>query len=378
VAAVGGGLSVVAGAAGTAIDLDGVDDRLVGPGLDVTDTALTMSGRVQLDTSSGLQSLVSKRNAAGTTLYELAIDGGTAEAVATVRLSGTPVTARGGVVTTGTWHQLDASWDGAELVVYVDGVEVDRVAAAGVLGTDPTTDVTIGARDDGTQRIDGRLDQVGVGHDPLDANAVAVQHLNVQSPAVMVTLGDEQTGVSGSWTVTTDQSRSGSYSLVAPETADAGTAAWAVATGVDEPGVVFESWWWLTDTTALDVAAGTRATSTPTDQLSGAGTGSPFAWELRHPTAGGDAVDASNSGSATTGAWVKVEMWTDQFGNSRLIVDGTEVVGWTAQSGGLTSGSVGLLVNELPVGEEWRIDDPRARKLVTPEPVASLRTLDRG
>ena len=374
----GGAPTFVAGAAGGAIAFDGIDDHLVGPGLDVTDSALSISARVRLDTSVGTQSLVSKRDSAGLTLYELAVDGGTGEAVAVVRLSGTPITARGGTVTTSTWHQLDASWDGADLVLYVDGVEADRVAAVGVLGTDVTTDVAIGARDDGTQRIDGRLDEVAVGHAPLDADAVAVRHLNIQSPAVLVTVGDEQTGVPGAWTVDTAESRSGSYSLVAPETADAGSAAWAVATGIDEPGVVFESWWWLTTDTGIDVAAGTRAGPVPIDQLSGAATGAPFAWELRHPTGTGDVVDATAPDAATMGAWVKVEMWTDQLGNSRLVVDGVEVVGWTPQTGGATSGSVGLLVGALPTGEQWRIDDPRARKLVTPEPVASLRPLDRG
>ncbi len=370
--------TVVPGVTGGAHDLDGVGDHLVGPSLDVTDSALTISAWVRLDTATGQHSLISKRDGSGDVVYELGIDGGTNEAVATIRLSGAPVTVRGGVVSTAVWQQLTASWDGAELVVYVDGAEVDRTAAVGTLATDATTRVTIGARDDGTQRLDGRVDHVSVGHDPLTSAEVAVQNVNVGAPAVLVILGDEQTGVPGAWTATTDQSRSGSYSLAAPETAGPATAAWAVATGIDEPGLVFESWWWMTTATGVDFAAGTRAGPAPVDQYSAAGVGSPFAWELRHPTVAGDVVDANVSGTGTTGAWIKVEMWTDQLGDSRLIVDGVEVIGWTAQGAGLTSGSAALLVNSLPNGEQWHIDDPRARKLVTPEPVASLGPLDRG
>lgn len=38
----------------------------------------------------------------------------------------------------------------------------------------------------------------------------------------------------------------------------------------------------------------------------------------------------------------------------------------------LTSGSAGLLVDLLPTGTEWYVDDTRARKLVTLEPTTTL------
>ncbi|MCP3912464.1 MAG: hypothetical protein GY713_16085, partial [Actinomycetia bacterium] len=55
-----------------------------------------------------------------------------------------------------------------------------------------------------------------------------------------------------------------------------------------------------------------------------------------------------------------------------------EVTGWTAQGTDILSGSLGLRAGLLGVGEQWFIDDPRARRLVTPEPVASLGPLDRN
>jgi hypothetical protein len=342
--------------------------------MDVTDSALTMGGWVQLDTASPKQDVIAKRDAAGNVLYELAVDGTTGEATATVRLGGVPVNVRGGTIGTGTWHMLDATWDGVELALFVDGAEVDRTGAVGVLGTDPTTRVTIGARDDGGARIDGRIDNVRVGHGTETAAGLAAQHANVSNPGSFVVLGDEQTSAPGAWTTTTAQSRSGSYSLSAPAASDPGNAAWAVATGIDEPGLVFESWWWMSTTTGVDLAAGTRAGSAPTTQYSGAAVDSPFGWELRQPD---DTVDAGAPGTPATGTWVKVEMWTDQLGDSRLLIDGIEVIGWTAQGNGLLSGSAGLTVSELGGGEQWYVDDPRARKLVTPEPVATLGPLDR-
>ena len=48
------------------------------------------------------------------------------------------------------------------------------------------------------------------------------------------------------------------------------------------------------------------------------------------------------------------------------------------EDAGLLLDGAGLRVAELPGGEFWFVDDPRARKLVTPEPIASLGPLDRN
>jgi hypothetical protein len=37
-----------------------------------------------------------------------------------------------------------------------------------------------------------------------------------------------------------------------------------------------------------------------------------------------------------------------------------------------------LLVRRLPAGQSWFVDDTRARKLITPEPVTILGPLDRA
>jgi CSLREA domain-containing protein len=375
-ASVGGATTTVSGPTGPAFDLDGVGDMYVGPALDVTDGTLELRSSIRLDSTVGNPVVISKRATSGVVIYELGVDSATGRAVAAVRLSGSLVTASGGTLNTGSWHHLDAVWDGIELMLYVDGTEVDRVAAAGNLATDVATRMIVGARDDGTRRLDGTIDNVHVGHDPSSAADVAVRHTNRVGPSLL-TVGAEQTNTAGSWTTTGAQSRSGSSALSAPATAGSESPAWAVATGIDEPGLVFESWWWISQSSDLDLASGTRAGSTPVDQYSSGGVDTPFSWELRRQRGDSTSVDGVVAATPVTGAWFEVEMWTDQAGNTRLLIDGAEVIGWTPQGHALTSGSAGLLVNRLPAGQSWYVDDARVRKLVMPEPVISLGPLDR-
>ena len=365
----------VAGVTGRAFDFDGAVDRLEGPALNVSDSALTMTARVRPDTLGGTSTLISKRTGGGAIIYELSVDG-SGQAIATFDVGGGPVAVNGGTVTTGTWHDVVATWDGTDAVLYVDGAEVDRAALAGALVADLDTAVAIGNRAGGGAGFDGLIDHADVTHDPLTAADAAVRHANTAGGTLNVNVGQQQTGAPGPWTVTTDQSRSGTHSLTAPATADAGSAAWAVATGIDEPGVVFESWWWMDSTANVDVASGTRAGASPTDQFEAAFT-SGSDWALRRRFGPTTDIDGTGSLAPATGAWVKVEQWTDQNGNSRFFVDGTPVVPWAGQTSPPASGSVGFRVAELPGGQVWHIDDPRARKLVMPEPVATLGPLDR-
>ncbi|MDH3292758.1 MAG: CSLREA domain-containing protein [Acidimicrobiia bacterium] len=362
------------GITGRALPFDGFGDRLVGPALNISDSALTLTARIRPDTLSGTSTLVSKRTIGGSPIYELTVNGaGQASAVLDV---GGAVTVSGGSIGTGTWHDLVAAWDGVDVVLYVDGVEVDRTAAAGSLSADITTSVAIGNRADGTAGFDGLIDHVDVTHDPLTVTEVGLRYANTVAGTLTVTVGQQQTAPPGPWTVTTGQSRSGTYALAAPVTVDASSAAWAVATGIDEPGVVFESWWWITSTTGVDLASGTRAGAAATDQFDAAFI-SGSDWALRRRFGATTDTDGTGTLAPSTGTWVKVEQWTDQNGNSRLIVDGTEVITWTGQTAPPASGSVGFRVGQLPGGQVWYIDDPRARKLISPEPVATLGPLDR-
>ena len=365
------------GAVGEAIDLPGAASRVVGPALDVTTTGLTLAAHVEADALGGDHAVISKLDSSGNVVYELAVDGTTGEAVATIRLTGTPITARGGSLTAGTWHALASTWDGIDLVLHVDGAEVDRVAAVGVLATDPMSRITIGNRSDRSRPLDGRVDHIVVRAASTQATEIEAVARAVADPASYVTVGAEQTSTPGAWTVSGTQTRSGGFALEAPATAGADAAAWAVATGIDEPGLVFESWWWVSTDTGIDLSAGTRAGISPTDQYEAALT-SPSGWELRQRTGVTETVDAPGAGSPVTGSWVKVEIWTDQLGDTRILIDDVEVTGWTTQGGALTTGSAGLRTGLLPGVEDWFIDDARGRKLITPEPLTSLSSVDRN
>ena len=132
-----GGLSPasaeVPGIAGRAFDLDGFNDRFVGPGLDIASTNLSLSAWIRPDSVTGDPRIVSKMTSSGTPIYELYVDSGTSQAAAAVRVGGTTITAQGGTVSPGTWAQVAATWDGVDLVVFVDGAEVARTPAVGSL-----------------------------------------------------------------------------------------------------------------------------------------------------------------------------------------------------------------------------------------------------
>ncbi len=374
-----GGLDPVSaattGAAGSALSFNGGGELLRGPGLNITDTELTVSAWIRPGALGGTDYVVSKQISGGDPIYELGVDG-TGQAVATLTIGGGPVVVQGGTVTAGTWHHAAVTWDGSTVRLYVDGSEVNSAPASGSLSIDIATDVVVGNRSSGSNGFDGEIDHVEIGHVALTANEIAVRHSTVADQALTISVGQQQTDAAGSWIVSGLQSRSGGFALAAPETADSGAAAWAVATGIDEPGVVFETWWWASIATGVDLASGTRAGQSPTDQFDAAFVGADT-WDLRRRSGAADAVDGSGTQALTTGTWVKVEQWTDQNGASRLLVDGVEVAPWTAQAALPAGGSLGLRVGRLPGGQSWYVDDPRARRLVMPEPTSTLGPLDR-
>ena len=238
-------------------------------------------------------------------------------------------------------------------------MEVDRTTAAGSLATDVARKSTLGNNTTSTEPFDGLIEHVLVSHDAVSAAQLTAQHDNVTNTA-FVQLGAEQTSTPGAWTTCGTQTRSGSFALTAPETSGADAAAWVVATGIDEPGIVFESWWWVSTNSGIDLSSGSRAGVGPTDEYE-ASLLSPSGWELRQRVGATDGVDAAAAGTPATGAWVKVELWTDQLGDTRLFIGGTEVTTWTSQGSALLSGSMALRAGVLPTGETWYVDDARGR-----------------
>ena len=359
--------------AGDGQSFAGGAQRLVGPGVDVTSNALTLSGWVNRGASAVDQRLVAKTSAEGSTVYELLIDGSTDEAIARMRIGGSTIETRGGSVGTGTLTHIAATWDGTAMRLYVAGTPVDSAAAAGALSVDPDVPVVIGNIASADRGLAGTLDQITIRHRALAATEIATTHATQQAPPLAV--GAQQSGTAGAWTVTGTQTRSGSFALEAP-TAAPGTEAWATAIGIDEPGLEVDTWWWYSTDTAIDIATGIRTGASPTDQWETSLT-SPAGYDLARHTGGTRTQDAPPTGTTNTGTWVKVTIRSDQNGDTSISIDDTQIVAPTNQGTIPASGSIGLRAGTLAPADDWFIDDIRARKLTSTEPTTTLGPLDR-
>ncbi|MEM7582260.1 MAG: PQQ-dependent sugar dehydrogenase [Acidobacteriota bacterium] len=152
-----------------ALDFDGVDDRIDLGSFDLGGSALTitfwlraddfgqMDGRF-LSKASGVQDadhvwMVSTLDVAGESRlrFRLETEGTTSTLIAS-----------SGALTAGTWIHAAAVYDGAEMRLYRDAVEVGSLAKTGGVTTDPTVPVAIGDQPQGGRPFDGLLDDVRI------------------------------------------------------------------------------------------------------------------------------------------------------------------------------------------------------------------------
>lgn len=349
----------------------GGTERLVAPPTDLTSGALTLSSWVRLDAAGNEPRLISK-GAGAATVHEMFIDDATGEAVIRLDLGAGLVEARGGSVPVGAWHHVVATWDGATLTLYVDGVAVDSTAGNGTLVVDLDEPLIVGNNPTGTAGLDGTLDHVELRHVALSTAEIAARHRNGADPAGFVTIGGEQSAVPVPWTTSTSQARSGASALAAPETSS-GADAWITAVGVDEPGIEMTAWWWVSDPTSSVVAAGTRTGADPTDQFDAVASATGL--DLGVIDGATRTSDDSDPTVLQTGSWQQIVMSTDELGTTSFRLDGSTVLG-PAGLVGTATGSVGFRAADIGVGELWFIDDVRLRRLVSDEPTTSLGPIE--
>ncbi len=206
------GADLVSGLTGSAIDFDGIDDRLDAEPFDIGSfssgssttanrNALTVSAWVNLDSAVGDQLVVGKANDAASRVFALSATGTAARLQ--LGIGGSGYTVSGGSLSPGTWYHLAGTWDGATMTVYVDGVAVDSAAVSGVLDRDQTMPVAIGDLASNEQPLDGRIDEVRV--EPLRrTNAWLTASVRNQSaPGTFVVAGATEAGSwfgQGTWT----------------------------------------------------------------------------------------------------------------------------------------------------------------------------------
>ena len=148
-------------------------NRLDEPGLDITG-ALTMGGWFSLDTvaSGANQVLMGKYNTVGNQrAYQLYLVDASDQFVFIVSSNGAATTTVTNVpvAVISTWYHIVGRYvPGAELSIFVDGVETLNVAAIPAAIFNSTAKFTIGARDPGTEYLDGKSAQCFLCADDLD------------------------------------------------------------------------------------------------------------------------------------------------------------------------------------------------------------------
>ncbi|GJM37147.1 MAG: hypothetical protein DHS20C19_05140 [Acidimicrobiales bacterium] len=130
-----------------------------------------------------------------------------------------------GVLTPGAWHFVAATYDGAAMRLYVDGVEVASAAKSGGIADDPGVDVQIGANP-GTdnKNLDGRVDELRIltrALSPTDLQALAVTPISPpapdteapSAPASLTGAADSQAAITIDWGTATDNTAVASYTV---------------------------------------------------------------------------------------------------------------------------------------------------------------------
>jgi VCBS repeat-containing protein len=151
------------------LSFDGTDDTVSLGSVDVAGAGLTLAAWIKAESFPGASRdprIISK--ASGSTGDEHVFMLG-----AIKRGSGTTLRARvrvGGSTTTliatnqslniGDWYHTAAVYDGADLKLFLDGVEVASTPLSGIVDQDPAINVTVGSQPDGSSVFDGLIDDV--------------------------------------------------------------------------------------------------------------------------------------------------------------------------------------------------------------------------
>ncbi len=98
-------------------------------------------------------------------------------------------------VSMATWYSVVGVYDGSNIIIYVDGTNVDTTGRSGAIGTN-TEDFVIGARGTG-KHFDGLIDEVRISTIARSAAWLETEFNNQDDPGTFHTVGPESTGASG-------------------------------------------------------------------------------------------------------------------------------------------------------------------------------------
>jgi hypothetical protein len=160
---------------GSALNFDGVDDRVVvadANSLDLT-TGMTLEAWVRPTAAGGVWRTVVAKNAPGTIAYNLYANRNTNRPAIEVNLGGRLRTTNGTAqLPLNTWSHVAATYDGANLRLFVNGAQVATAAFTGSLLTS-AGELWIGGNSVWSEWFAGSIDEVRVYNRALTAAQIA-------------------------------------------------------------------------------------------------------------------------------------------------------------------------------------------------------------
>lgn len=168
----------VTGKVGAALGFDGVDDYVNLPGFDIFEGALTLSAWIKAD-DFGIHDarIISKSTGIGEQDHLWMLS--------TIKKNGSKLRFRlktNGITTTlfgnttipvGEWVHAAATYDGANMRLYFNGVEDGSTAKGGTISTSPSAGIRIGDNPVSSQRnFDGLIDEVRVHSSALSGDQI--------------------------------------------------------------------------------------------------------------------------------------------------------------------------------------------------------------
>jgi hypothetical protein len=252
------GAGWVAGRHGQAVNLDGVDDFIAVPNMDVTGTGLTIAGWVK--SSSFPASLDQRFLSKSTDTAEQShywmlgqTNNGQNRLRFRLKAGGTTTTliASSGNLPLNTWYHVAATYDGTMMRLYLDGVEVGAVQKSGTLAASAAVPVNIGRSPDGSNPMHGAIDDLRVYGRALSASEIGtvLQAADTTGPAwsvasvalqpganVVSVVARDAVGNESSDVVTVTMKVAPTLASVADQSTEQGRAVTLQLTGADADG----------------------------------------------------------------------------------------------------------------------------------------------
>ncbi len=170
---VNGALPAIGQIGAGSLDFDGADDYVDLGGLDIPGSGITLAGWINSDDFRNCGAsdcrIFSKANGTGEQDHYIMVSTIRIRSIGTLlrfrlKAGGSTETliASTGNLATGQWYHAAATYDGSNMRLYLDGVEVGSTAKTGAIDTNPLVPFWIGGNPDGptSKPWDGRIDDV--------------------------------------------------------------------------------------------------------------------------------------------------------------------------------------------------------------------------